>query len=438
MTEHVDHVVVGGGVMGSAAAWHLARRGRQVVLLERFGPGHDHGASHGSSRIYRTTYPEPVYLDLAQEALTLWRLLEAESGEALLEITGGVSHARPGLPSARRTEQVAQAFAARGIPFEWLDPAEASRRWPGLRFEGRVLHETATAGRLHADRAVSVLQRRAAASGADVRHDTPVRHLERVGDRVLVVTQHDELLARRVVVAVGAWSAGVLAQVLDDERDPRDPSGRARRPGPAADGFLPLVVTQEQPAHFAPRDPAVLDGTAAWPSFTHDPGPQEGFPSGVYGLAAPGEGVKVGFHAVGPRVDPDRRDRTPEPAQLAALRRYVRSWLPGLDPDVFEPVSCTYTTTPDHDFVLDRRGPVVVAAGSSGHGFKFAPSVGRVLADLADLSRRPEAVPPARVASRDLEVGGVSAGRGSPHPVRPDLARFALARFAATRTLVAP
>ncbi len=419
MTEHVDHLVVGGGVMGSAAAWQLARRGREVVLLERFGPGHDHGASHGSSRIYRTSYPEPVYLDLAQEALTLWRLLEAESDEALLEVTGGVSHARPDLPTARRTEQIARAFAARGVPFEWLDPAEAARRWPGIRFEGRVLHETATAGRLHADRAVSALQRRAAAHGGDVRHETAVRHLELAGDRVRVVTQRGEILARSVVVAVGAWSAGVLAEVLDDARDPSGPSGRAGRA--AADQFLPLVVTQEQPAHFAPRDPAVLAGTAPWPSFTHDPGPDAGFPSGVYGLAAPGEGVKVGFHAVGPRVDPDRRDRTPEPEQLAALRRYVRTWLPGLDPDAYEPVSCTYTTTPDHDFVLDRRGPVVVAAGFSGHGFKFAPAVGRVLADLADLARdSPHATPTATPT------------------VRPDLARFALARFAAARSLVAP
>lgn len=392
MTEHVDHVVVGGGVMGSAAAWQLARRGREVVLLERFAPGHDHGASHGSSRIYRTTYPEPTYLDLAQEAFVLWRLLEADAGEPLLEVTGGVSHARPDQPSARRTEAVASAFAARGIPFEWLDAVEAARRWPGLRFEGRVLHETTTAGRVHADRAVAALQRRATAHGADVRCETPVRHLEREGDGVRVVTQHGELVARSVVVAVGAWSAGLVAPLLDARDDP------------AGSPTLPLVVTQEQPAHFAPLDP-----TLPWPSFTHDPGPDAGYPSGVYGLASP-DGVKVGFHAVGPRVDPDHRDRTPEPTQLEALRDYVRRWVPGADPDDLVPVSCTYTTTPDHDFVLDRRGPVVVAAGFSGHGFKFAPAVGRVLADLADEA-----------------LGGTAASSAS---VRPDLARFALARFA--------
>lgn len=392
MTEHVDHVVVGGGVMGSAAAWHLARRGRDVVLLERFAPGHVHGASHGTSRIYRTTYPEDAYLDLAQEALGAWRDLEDATGTALLELTGGVSHAHPGAPSARRTQDVAAALAARGVPHAWLDPAAAHERWPGLRFEGRVLHETTTAGRLHADRAVAALQAAAVAHGADVRHTSPVRHLAHVPGGVRVVTQHGDLVARRVVVTVGAWSAGLVGPLLAS-------------PHARPDDVLPLVVTQEQPAHVAPRDPAAL---ATWPAFTHDPGVDAGWPSGVYGLAAPGEGVKVGFHGVGPVTDPDRRTYRPEPGQLAALRRYVATWLPGLDPDDLAPVSCTYTTTPDHDFVLDRRGPVVVGAGFSGHGFKFAPAVGRVLADLAT----GDAPGPARFALARFARAAVPTPRG--------------------------
>lgn len=385
-TQHVDHLVVGGGVMGSAAAWQLARRGRDVVLLERFAPGHAHGASHGTSRIYRTTYAEPEYLDLAQEALRLWREVEDETGTELLDVTGGVSHGRRDGAAERRADAIGAAFAARGIEHEWLDPAAAAERWPGLRFEGRVLHEVATAGRLHADRAVAALQGAAAAQGADVRHEVAVRHVERVPEGVRVVTDGADVVARVVVVTVGAWSAGLL--------------------GSPAGGLLgqsPLVVTQEQPAHFA-----LAPGTspAGWPAFTHDVGPGTAWPSGVYGLATPGEGVKVGFHGVGPVVDPDRRSYRPEPGRLAALRDYVRTWLPGLDPDAYVPVSCTYTTTPDHDFVLDRRGPVVVGAGFSGHGFKFAPAVGRVLADLA-------------TAPGALPDGGTAA------------ARFALARLAA-------
>lgn len=93
---------------------------------------------------------------------------------------------------------------------------------------------------------------------------------------------------------------------------------------------------------------------------------------------------------MGPEVDPDHRDFLPEPIQLAALSEYARQWLPGVDPDAFTPISCTYTTTPDANFVLDRLGPVVVATGFSGHGFKFVPAIGRVLADLALDGIRPD------------------------------------------------
>jgi sarcosine oxidase len=104
-------------------------------------------------------------------------------------------------------------------------------------------------------------------------------------------------------------------------------------------------------------------------------------------MQTPGEGIKAGWHGVGPVVDPDRRSFLPEPVQLAALQEYARTWLPGVDADSFEAVSCTYTTTPDEDFVLDRIGPVVIGAGFSGHGFKFTPVIGRILADLATGTR---------------------------------------------------
>ncbi len=151
------------------------------------------------------------------------------------------------------------------------------------------------------------------------------------------------------------------------------------------------MVTQEQPAHFSVSDPS-----AVWPGFNHLPGP--GDPRydywcspQTYGTLTPGEGVKAGWHGVGPVTDPDARSFAPEPVQLAALQRYAREWLPGVDADALTPISCTYTSTLDTDFVLDRVGPVVVGAGFSGHGFKFVPSVGRILADLVDGTGRPDA-----------------------------------------------
>ncbi|MEP7765536.1 FAD-dependent oxidoreductase [Sanguibacter sp. 25GB23B1] len=374
--ERVDVVVVGGGVMGSAAAWELARRGRDVVLLERFGPGHANGASHGASRIYRTTYGQPEYLDLAQEALGLWRELERESGLDVLTLTGGVSH---GLP---RRDDIAAAFDARGVPYEWLHPEEAAERWPGLRFEGSVLHEPSTAGRVHADRAVEAFQAVARARGADIRHDVRVRSILPVAGGVRVSTDDGELLAQRVVLAAGGWVDQLLPGALGGGL------GADSRAGERADGaaVLPVVVTQEQPAHFQLRAGAPAEDS--WPSFTHSPspdllGPGRTWPAEAYGMATPGEGIKVGLHGVGVVTDPDRRSFLAEPERLATLQSYVAQWVPGVDPDDLVPVSCTYTTTPDEDFVLDRVGRVVVAAGFSGHGFKFGPAIGRVLADLA-------------------------------------------------------
>lgn len=354
--HEVDVVVVGGGGMGSAAAWRLAGRGADVVLLERFEPGHVRGASHGASRIFRVSYGEPVYIRLAQEAHGLWRELEAESGVPLLTVTGSVNHGRtPDL------DVLADAVEAAGVPGQWLSAEEAAERWPGLRYEGKVFFHPAS-GRLHADHAVAALQERAAALGAVVRHRTPVVSITVRGDDAVDVHTGDDVYhAGRVVVAAGAWTEKLLGGLVT---------------------LPPLRVTQEQPAHFAP-----LRADDAWPSFVHHRDDE----FGVYGLATPGEGIKVGFHGIGPVVDPDERDFQPEPSQLQTLRDYAREWLPGVDPDAYTPISCTYTTTPTSDFVLDRVGPIVVAAGFSGHGFKFVPAVGRVLADLALTGERPDA-----------------------------------------------
>lgn len=359
--REVDTVVVGGGAMGSAAAWQLARRGTDVVLLERFEPGHTRGASHGSSRIFRTSYADPTYVSLAREAEDLWRELEDEAGAELLTVTGGVDHG-----AGPWAAEIAETLDTLGLPHDWLKPEDAAERWPGLRFTGPVLHYP-NSGRLHADRSVSALQSAAAARGADVRHGGAVTKIDVLGDdHVRVTTDADEWLARRVVVAAGAWAADLL------------------------DGLVPLpriTVTQEQPAHFLPYDQN-LD----WPSFGHLPDVNEPGHSrfgGIYGLSSGAEGVKVGFHGTGPEVHPDRRDFLPELGQLAALREYVRHWVPGVEPDAMTPISCTYATTPDSNFVIDRVGPVVVAAGFSGHGFKFVPAVGRLLADLAVDKRAP-------------------------------------------------
>lgn len=333
--NRADVVVVGAGAHGSATAWHLARRGRSVALLERFGAGHRLGSSHGGSRIFRLAYPDPGHARMAIVARDGWRELEDDCGERLLEVTGGIDHGD--------VQEVVDATTACGIPFEELRPAEASERWPAMRFDRRVVFQP-DAGRCRADAAVAALQRRAADHGADVRFDCPVEALLPVRDEMEVRTAHGSWRARRVVVAAGAWT-------------PR---------------FVPLpptTVTEERVLHFAGPDDL--------PSFIH------WGPVSRYGLVTPGEGVKVAEHHAGPVVDPDERGFGVPREVRARVAAYVSEWLPGLRPEPVSETTCLYTSTPDHGFVLERRGAVVTVSCCSGHGFKFTPEIGRRAADLA-------------------------------------------------------
>ena len=344
--------------MGSAAAWALAGRGRDVTLLEQFGPGHRNGASHGATRNFNPGYADPVYVALLAEALHLWKELEADGGERLLARTGVVNHG----PDPRLRD-VQGALHAAGLGAEFLDVGEASERWRGIRFDQQVLHMP-DGGQLNPDAALPLLQRLAAGRGADIRHRAKVLNLALADDGVRLTVDSggrtEVLTARQAVLTAGAWTSKLLGQALSLPR---------------------LTVTQEQPAHFAVADPG-----AVWPGFNHIPGSgaeYAGWYSPVYGMRTPGEGIKAGWHGVGPVVDPDRRSFTAEPAQLAALQRYARRWLPGVDADSLTDISCTYTSTADENFILDRIGPLVIGAGFSGHGFKFTPAVGRILADLS-------------------------------------------------------
>ena len=364
MTRRFDLIVVGGGVIGRSAAWQLARRGSRVLLLERFEPGHTRGASHGATRNMNNAYEEPVYLDLYDAALDLWRELESASGERLLALHGLVTHGDPGAVGRAHA-----ALEARGAAAELIDPARAQARWPGMRFEGPVLVNR-DAGRVRAATALEVLAAEAERAGAEVRFGHRVTGIEADAGGVTVrvvgaAGQEARFEAAGAVVAAGAWSRELLGGLVD----------------------LPtLTVTEEHPAHFAVRPQFREPGPEEWwPSFNHFlPASGAGTRRGnVYGMLTPGEGVKVGFHMTGDVVDPDRRRFRASDLARAGLRAYVAEWFPGLDPDSAAEISCTYTSTDSGRFVLDRVGAVTVAAGFSGHGFKFAPAVGRVLADAA-------------------------------------------------------
>lgn len=338
-------VVVGGGVIGAASAWNLAKRGHDVTLIEQFGPGHKNGASHGTSRIFRHAYADDYYVSLAARAYTLWREIENETATELLTLTGAVDHGTPNIVEPR-----IEALARAGLASEVLEPRDAQKRWAGLKFDTTVLYHP-DAGRLHADRSVAAFTAAAGTLGARIEYGSPVRSISANE----VSTDARTYAADHIVVAAGAWTQKVA-------------SSHVALPG--------LVTTQEQPAHFLPTV------GADWPSFIHHPG-AELQAEGIYGLAGE-EGVKIGEHGTGPVVDPDTRDFTPRPDGVDRLKNYARTWLPGVDAESATPLTCLYTTTPDSNFIVDRLGNLTVAGGFSGHGFKFAPAIGELVADLVD------------------------------------------------------
>jgi len=337
MTESFDVVVVGGGAMGSATAWQLARRGRSVALLEQFGPAHDRGSSHGATRIFRLAYRDPTYVRLAVEALRCWRELESDAGETLLEQSGQLDH---GAPLA--IEQIALHLSRAGFTAELLGPDRAADRWPGMRFDRAVVYSP-DGGLVYADRTVAALQRRAGELGAEIRFDEPVVNIDVGADGVEVHTASRTLRAPVVVAASGSWIRDVV---------------------PATIELTEFTVTEETPAHYLPRDPSLR-----WPSFLHhmdDDAAELAF--GAYGLESPGTGVKVGV----------------DHASVEVVTEYVRAWHPGLVPDPVTSTTCLFTSTPDEHFIVERHGPIVVCSPCSGHGFKFTPVIGELVADLCD------------------------------------------------------
>jgi sarcosine oxidase len=354
VAQQVDVVVVGAGAMGSATAWWLARRGRAVALVEQFEQGHTRGSSHGATRIFRYAYPDPSYVRMVQQALPLWHDLEDDTGVGLLERTGGLDHGTPGLVAP-----IVDALRLCGVEHHVLTPHGAADRWPGMRFEGTVV-QCPGAGRCLADLTVRTLQRRAGELGASVRFSAGPATVQPASDGVTVRASAtgDEWRAPVAVVTAGAWLPSVVGDGVP---------------------LPPLRITRERLQHFTPQKPG-----GDWPSFLH-------YRTGTthYGLLSPGEGMKVAQHMAGQEDDPDAAGpATPDPAALAAMRRYVEDWFPGLDPSPVHPATCLYTTTPTHDFVVERRGSIVLGSPCSGHGFKFTPLIGRRLADLA-MEREP-------------------------------------------------
>lgn len=366
-----DVVIVGAGLAGSAAAWSLSQRGRSVVLLEQFAPGHASGSSHGSARIVRRAYGDGLYTRLTGRAFELWREVEQQSGEQIIRFYGGLDFG-----PRRNVDTVAAHLVAAAVPHEVLPAAEAERRWPGMRFEGDVVHHE-QAGTMDAALAVSTM---VALAQADVRYEAPAVSVSPSGE--VGLADGSVIRAETVVVAAGAWVEKLISPFVE---------------------LPPLHVTQQQIFHFPRADPT----QPPWPSTIHEP-----LTSAVYHLAGgrdggAGDDRKLGQHDGGVDCAADTRTGVVNPQAREWAVEYVKRWLPGLVPDPRGEATCLYTETPTEDFILDRVGSVVVCSPCSGHGAKFAPLIGELVADLVQGSGEiPERF---RLAEHKLgRVGAVS------------------------------
>lgn len=342
--------------MGSAAAYHLARRGLTVRAIDQFTPGHDRGSSHGLTRIIRLAYFEhPSYVPLLRRSFELWRELEAESGQRLLHVTGAID---AGAPGTRVFEGSLQSCRIHGLAHEVLSAADVASRFPAYRMpRGMRAVFQPDGGFLEPERCIESHVSLARSSGAELTAGR-VQGWTRVNDGVVIHLDGEDVRARQLVTCAGAWTGAVvpaLAPLLRPERQ---------------------VV-----AWFATQDRGLFD-PRRFPVFVMecDTGLFYGFPE--HGPP----GFKIGkYHHRGEQVDPDTMDRSVHPADETVLRACVSGVFPAADGPVLRSSTCMFTNTPDEHFIIDRLpgAPEVLAVSAcSGHGFKFCSVIGEIVADL--------------------------------------------------------
>lgn len=363
MDRHYDAIVIGLGVVGSTATWLLARSGQKVLALEQFELDHQNGSSYGSSRIIRYAYDHPAYIPLAHLSYPLWRELEAESGERLLRIVGGLDFGaadEPTLLATRATLDDAD------MPYDWLTPQEVSTRFPQFRLDAHMMGlYQPDGGVLSASLCVTAAARMALRHGATLQTGARVTAIEPHDDSVTVRTADESFSAARLVISAGSWSGPLLRSIGLDP---------------------PLQPTREQLFFFDTQDPPAF--TPERMPYFREHGSRHALDSLLHFYGIPnidGCGFKASIHTNGEPTDPDNTLRTVDDAVCDTLRAFFRRHIPLADSPLKTGRVCLYTMTPDEHFILDRHpehAHVAIGAGFSGHGFKFGVASGQILADL--------------------------------------------------------
>jgi len=365
MNGSFEVVVVGLGIMGSATAYHLGRRGVRVLGLDWLRPPHWVGSSHGRSRIIREAYYEhPVYVPLVRRAYELWAELEAESGRRLFLQTGGLNL---GPPTGELVSGSLLSARTHGLAHEILSAEEVRTRFPALRPDPEMVGVwEPRAGVLFPEAAVDTLLGLARRHGARLRFGERVIDWQVDGSGVRVRSDAAEYRAGRLVIAAGPWAPKLLPNLpLQVERQVMFWFGPRANPEQFRPGRMPVFIVEYAPgAHF-------------------------------YGIPDLGEGVKSARHHGGEVVDPDSVDREVKEPEVEAVRELLRRYLPDADGPLQLAAVCLYTNTPDRHFLIDFHPAypqVLILSPCSGHGFKFGPVIGEVAADLVTAGRSPHDV----------------------------------------------
>lgn len=352
-----DVIIIGLGAMGSAAAYHLAKRRQRVLGLDRFSPPHAFGSSHGQTRIIREAYFEhPAYVPIVQRAYENWAALEHEAGQQLFQQTGGLML---GPPEGVLVTGARHSAATHRLPHALLSAHEIRQQFPAFKpADGTVAVWEPRAGIVFPERCIAAHLQMAQRHGARLHFDEPAIQWEGDGEGVRVLTAQEEYRAQRLLITAGAWIGRFTAELN-----------------------LPLNIERQVLLWFDPiRNPEYF-ALHASPIYIWEHASNRFF----YGFPNLGEGVKIGIHHEGENADPDSIRREVGADDIAALRVILRRVLPALDTAPRAAAVCMYTNTPDANFLLDfhpHHPQVLLASLCSGHGFKFSSAFGEILADL--------------------------------------------------------
>ncbi len=352
-----DAIVIGGGTMGSAAAWAFTKRGMRPLVIEQFSHVHTNGAHGGDTRVFRHAYAEsPDYVPLVRRADDLFMELHRETGLEVLVRTGGVELSAPGYEHAHLARASADTHA---IPYEWLSPAEARHRWPVIAIpdDWSVLYSPVS-GVVKTENTLRALMQLAVAAGADLHEGERVVDWGADATSVWVTTDRGRYTAAHLVITAGGWAPILLERLA-----------------------LPIHVLRktlwwlevEDPARYAPdRFPVFIAD--------HHRGEIYGFP------VFDDFGLKIADHSGGDPTTAESADRTTRDSEAAHILDAAQALFTGVTGRIGRSAVCLYAMTPDHHFIMDRHpefAHVAIGAGFSGHGFKFTPAVGEALVNLA-------------------------------------------------------